>query len=79
MYVPVSICGLRHMCVVAVWVTLHIMLSVCPNMEWVSFSYRCVIRPGRIPLFGNVDEFNNVKFNIAGIVKINNVGKFNLG
>ena len=39
-----------------------------------------ITRPGRIPLFSNVNEFNNVvKLNIAGVVKINNVVKFNLG
>ena len=39
-----------------------------------------VIRPGRIPLFSSVNEFKNVvKFNIAGVVKINNVVRFNLG
>ena len=38
-----------------------------------------LIRSGRIPLFSNVNEFNNVEFNIAGVVKINNVVKFNLG
>ena len=35
---------------------------------------------GRILLFSNVNEFKNVvKFNIAGVVKINNIVKFNLG
>ena len=39
-----------------------------------------IIRPGRIPLFSNVNEFKNVvKFNIAGVVKSNNVVKFTLG
>ena len=38
-----------------------------------------IIRSGRIPLFSNVNEFNNVvEFNIAGVVKINNVVKFTL-
>ena len=37
-------------------------------------------RPGRIPLFSNVNEFNNVvKFNIAGVVKINNVWRRTCG
>ena len=41
---------------------------------------RVMIRPGHIPLFSNVNEFKNVvEFNIAGVVKINNVVKFNLG
>ena len=45
-----------------------------------SGSVRLVNRPGRIPLFSNVNEFKNVvKFNIAGVVKINNVVRFNLG
>ena len=39
-----------------------------------------IFRSGRISLSSNVNEFKNVvKFNIAGVVKINNVVRFNLG